>query len=100
MGQRGVRVQAIIAEFGGIEKIDIIQWHENAKDYIAQALSPAKNVRVELDKPSSAKASHVAEALRDKSEGQGEKAAKVFVPAEGFDNNDIVQEGLFVEFIN
>jgi len=50
VGQRGVRVQAIIAEFGGIEKIDIIQWHENAKDYIGQALSPAKNVRVELDK--------------------------------------------------
>ena len=82
VGQRGVRVQAIIAEFGGIEKIDIIQWYENAKDYVAQALSPAKNVRVELNKPSSAKASHVAEALRDKSEGQGEKAAKVFVPAE------------------
>mgnify|MGYP001572434104 CR=1 FL=1 len=82
VGQRGVRVQAIIAEFGGIEKIDIIQWYENAKDYVAQALSPAKNVRVELDKPSSAKASTDAKAMADKSEGQGEKAAKVFVPAE------------------
>lgn len=63
VGQRGVRVQAIIAEFGGIEKIDIIQWHENAKDYIAQALSPAKNVRVELNK-------------------KEEKIAHVFVPVE------------------
>jgi transcription termination/antitermination protein NusA len=71
VGQRGVRVQAIIQEFGGIEKIDIIQWSENAKDYIAQALSPAKNVRVELDKSSSAKAT----------EGQ-DKVAHVFVPAE------------------
>jgi len=50
VGQRGVRVQAIIQEFGGIEKIDIIQWYENHKDYIAQALSPAKNIKVELDK--------------------------------------------------
>lgn len=50
VGQRGVRVQAIIQEFGGIEKIDIIQWGEDPKSYIAQALSPAKNVRVELDK--------------------------------------------------
>lgn len=49
VGQRGVRVQAIIQEFGGIEKIDIIQWQENAKNYIVQALSPAKELRVELD---------------------------------------------------
>ena len=63
VGQRGVRVQAIIAEFGGIEKIDIIQWQENAKDYVAQALSPAKQVRVELDK-------------------KEEKLARVFIPVE------------------
>jgi len=63
VGQRGVRVQAIIQEFGGIEKIDIIQWQGNAKDYIAQALSPAKQVRVELDK-------------------KEEKVAHVFVPVE------------------
>ncbi len=62
VGQKGVRVQAIIAEFGGLEKIDIIQWSENIKNYIAQALSPAKNVRVEIEK--------------------GEKIAHVFVPNE------------------
>lgn len=48
VGQKGVRVQAIIQEFGGLEKIDIVQWQENSKNYIAQALSPAKNLRVEL----------------------------------------------------
>ena len=42
VGQKGVRVQAIIQEFGGIEKIDIIQWQENSKSYVTQALSPAK----------------------------------------------------------
>ncbi|MEK7518291.1 MAG: transcription termination factor NusA [Patescibacteria group bacterium] len=68
VGQRGVRVQAIIAEFGGLEKIDIIQWHENIKDYITQSLSPAKNVRVEIDK-------------EDPSAGEKqEKLAHVFVP--------------------
>lgn len=46
VGQKGVRVQNIIQEFGGIEKIDIIQWQEDTKSYIAQALSPAKHVRV------------------------------------------------------
>lgn len=49
VGQKGVRVQAIIAEFGGIEKIDIIQWSENQKQYVANSLSPAKNLTVELD---------------------------------------------------
>ncbi|HSX40707.1 MAG TPA: transcription termination factor NusA [Candidatus Saccharimonadales bacterium] len=49
VGQKGVRVQAVIQEFEGIEKIDIIQWQENAKNYIAQALSPAKNVEVDVD---------------------------------------------------
>jgi len=62
VGQKGVRVQAIIQELGGLEKIDIIQWSENSEVYIAQALSPAKNVRVEVN--------------------EEEKVAHVFVPAE------------------
>jgi N utilization substance protein A len=49
VGQKGVRVQAIIAEFAGLEKIDIIQWQENAREYVMQALSPAKNLTVEID---------------------------------------------------
>ncbi len=49
VGQKGVRVQAIIQEVGGIEKIDIIQWQEDIKSYIAAALSPAKNVEVHLN---------------------------------------------------
>ncbi len=48
VGQKGVRVQAVIQELGGFEKIDIIQWQENAKEYIAQALSPAKDLKVEI----------------------------------------------------
>ncbi len=49
VGQKGVRVQAIIQELGGIEKVDIIQWSDDIKTYIAQALSPAKNVTLEID---------------------------------------------------
>jgi transcription termination/antitermination protein NusA len=49
VGQKGVRVQAIIAEFNGLEKIDIIQWQENPKEYVMQALSPAKNITVDID---------------------------------------------------
>jgi N utilization substance protein A len=49
VGQKGVRVQAIIQEFSGIEKIDIIQWQENIKNYVTQALSPAKELKVEIN---------------------------------------------------
>jgi N utilization substance protein A len=49
VGQKGVRVQAIIQEFGGLEKIDIIQWQEDITRYIASALSPAKDVSVKID---------------------------------------------------
>jgi transcription termination/antitermination protein NusA len=49
VGQKGVRVQSIIQELGGVEKVDIIQWAEDPKMYIAQALSPAKNVQVDID---------------------------------------------------
>jgi N utilization substance protein A len=60
VGQKGVRIQAIIQEFAGLEKIDIIQWVEDQSSYIANALSPAKNVRVVLN--------------------EADKVAQVFVP--------------------
>ena len=41
IGQRGTRIQTIIAELGG-EKIDIVHWSEDPQEYIASALSPAK----------------------------------------------------------
>ncbi|MCL5438550.1 MAG: transcription termination factor NusA [Patescibacteria group bacterium] len=49
VGQKGVRVQAIIAELGGLEKIDIIQWQDDPKNYIIQALSPAKDATIKLN---------------------------------------------------
>lgn len=49
VGGRGVRVQAITSEIGEKEKIDIINWSENAQEYIREALSPAEVVRVEIN---------------------------------------------------
>jgi len=48
VGQKGVRIQAVLAEFSGIEKIDIVQWSEDQKMYITNALSPAKDIKVEI----------------------------------------------------
>ncbi len=48
VGNRGMRVNAIVSELGG-EKIDIIQWHSDALEFIARALSPAKVSMVEVN---------------------------------------------------
>lgn len=48
VGQRGTRVQTVMAELGG-EKVDIIEWNEDTVKFIANALSPAKIVNVELN---------------------------------------------------
>lgn len=48
IGQRGVRIQTIIRELGG-EKVDIIEWSEDAAKFIEAALAPAKIMSVSLD---------------------------------------------------
>lgn len=48
VGQRGTRVQTVMAEIGG-EKIDIIEWSDDPVKFIANALSPAKILNVQLD---------------------------------------------------
>jgi transcription termination/antitermination protein NusA len=48
IGQRGSRIQTIIAELGG-EKIDIIEWDEDPVAFITNALSPAKVTGVEVN---------------------------------------------------
>ncbi len=42
VGQKGIRVQTVTEELGGQEKIDIIQWSEDHKQFILASLSPAK----------------------------------------------------------
>ena len=48
VGNRGMRVNAIVSELGG-EKIDIISWDPDILEFIARALSPAKVVMVQVN---------------------------------------------------
>lgn len=48
VGQKGSRVQTVMAELGG-EKIDIIEYSDDVVKFIANALSPAKILNVQLD---------------------------------------------------
>lgn len=48
VGQRGVRVSTVMSELGG-EKIDIIEWSPESKQFVEDALSPAKVLQVVID---------------------------------------------------
>jgi N utilization substance protein A len=48
VGQKGTRVNTITTELSG-EKIDIIPWSEEAKQFVSNSLSPAKVVSIEMD---------------------------------------------------
>ncbi len=48
VGLRGIRIQNIVNELGG-EKIDVVMWNSSASVFIANALSPAQVLSVELN---------------------------------------------------
>ncbi|MBP3627978.1 MAG: transcription termination/antitermination protein NusA [Anaerotignum sp.] len=48
VGQNGYRVNVIVNELGG-EKIDVINWSEDSREFIAAALSPSKVLEVKLN---------------------------------------------------
>ena len=48
VGMRGVRIQNIVNELGG-EKIDVVEWDEDPRKFVANALSPAQVLSVEID---------------------------------------------------
>jgi N utilization substance protein A len=51
VGMRGQRVQAVVNELQG-EKVDIIQWNQDAASFIVNALAPAEVTKVVLDEDS------------------------------------------------
>ena len=51
VGMRGSRVQAVVGELQG-EKVDIIQWNQDAATFIVNALAPAEVTKVVLDEES------------------------------------------------
>lgn len=66
VGQRGARVQAVMDELGQ-EKVDIIEWSNDPEEYISNALSPAKVIRVDTN-------------IAAKPDGSRELSARVIVP--------------------
>ncbi len=60
IGQRGTRIQTIIAELSG-EKIDVIQWDDDIARFIGFALSPARIIAVDIFEEEKRAIAHVEE---------------------------------------
>lgn len=51
VGMRGVRIQSIVSELNG-EKIDVIGWSHDPREFVGKSLSPARPLGVELSEDS------------------------------------------------
>jgi N utilization substance protein A len=70
VGQRGVRVSTVMSELGG-ERIDIIEWSEEPKQFIEDALSPAQVLSVDLDEAAHRAVAEVSEDQQSLAIGRG-----------------------------
>ena len=75
VGQRGSRVRSIVNELSG-EKIDIVRWNEDIRQYVAQALAPAKLESIDVD-PSQPNTVHVVAAADQYSLAIGKRGQNV-----------------------
>lgn len=91
IGQRGSRITTIIEELGG-EKIDIIQFTTEAKDFVKEALSPAKVSRVELQESDKTATAFVAPDQFSLAIGRGGQNVRLAAELTGWQIN-VVQTG-------
>jgi N utilization substance protein A len=60
VGPRGVRIRSVVGELGA-ERVDIIPWADDPAQLVANALSPAQVLSVEIDRESRTATAHVPE---------------------------------------
>ncbi len=91
VGQRGVRVSTVMSELGG-ERIDIIEWNDDAKEFIKEALSPATPIEVVLDEAEHRATVTVAEDEQSLAIGRGGQNVRLAAKLTGW-NIDIISAG-------
>jgi N utilization substance protein A len=91
VGQRGVRVSTVMSELGG-ERIDIIEWNDNAAEFIKEALSPATPLEVSLDEKEHRATVTVSEDEQSLAIGRGGQNVRLAAKLTGW-NIDIVSTG-------
>jgi transcription termination/antitermination protein NusA len=91
VGQRGVRVSTVMSELGG-ERIDIIEWNEDSREFVKEALSPAMPISVELDEVEHRAVVTVSEDEQSRAIGRGGQNVRLAAKLTGW-NIDIVSTG-------
>jgi N utilization substance protein A len=91
VGQRGVRVSTVMSELGG-ERIDIIEWNDDAKEFVKEALSPATPTEIVLDEDDHRATVTVSEDEQSLAIGRGGQNVRLAAKLTGW-NIDIVSSG-------
>src|SRR3990167_358418 len=91
VGQRGVRVSTVMSELGG-ERIDIIEWNDDASAFVKEALSPATPLDVVLDEADHRATVTVSEDEQSLAIGRGGQNVRLAAKLTGW-NIDIVSAG-------
>ncbi len=96
VGQRGVRVTTVMSEVGG-EKIDIIEWSDDPKKFIEEALSPARILSVNIDEKERKAEVEVAMDQQSLAIGKGGQNVRLAAKLTGWSIDIISVEGEYVE---
>lgn len=91
VGQRGVRVSTVMSELGG-ERIDIIEWNADAKEFVKEALSPATPTEVVLNEDVHRATVTVSEDEQSLAIGRGGQNVRLAAKLTGW-NIDIISAG-------
>ena len=91
VGQRGVRVATVMSQIGG-ERVDVVEWFEDPREYIREALSPAKPMEVTLDETEHRAKVTVAQDEQSLAIGRGGQNVRLAAKLTGW-NIDIVSSG-------
>jgi len=91
VGQRGVRVSTVMAALGG-ERIDIIEWSEDQKAFIKEALSPATVLDIELNEADHRATVKVSDDQQSLAIGRGGQNVRLAAKLTGW-NIDILSTG-------
>jgi len=87
VGGHGTRVQAVMNEVGDQEKIDIISYKEDPREFIIEALSPAEIVKVDIDEAAKSATIYVNEDQQSIAIGRGGQNVRLAGQLTGYDLN-------------
>lgn len=87
VGGHGTRVQAVMNEVGDQEKIDIITYKEDSREFITEALSPAEIVKVDIDEAAKTATVYVNEDQQSIAIGRGGQNVRLAGQLTGYELN-------------